>query len=428
MPLFPALARVDTPLLVGYSGGLDSTVLLHWLQRSAAAAGVTVRAVHVHHGLQAAADDWALHCQQQCDALGVPLCIHRVAVDLDAGLGMEAAARQARRAAFAAELRDDETLALAQHQDDQAETFLLRALRGSGVDGLAAMAADSELGAHRLWRPLLQVPRSALLAYARQHALQWIEDPSNADDGPDRNFLRLHVLPLLRQRWPHAGPALADSAAQCGDTRRMLDEEDEELLQHLQVASRVLSVELLRQVSPQRRARVLRRWVLAHGVPALPARAVSQLEHELLPAAPDRDAQVRWQQHSIRQWRGHWYLLPAELPQLPAGWQATWDGRAPLALPDGGQLRLQGAAAFDAPMQVTGRQGGERIQLPGRNHQHALKDCLQREHLAPWRRRQLPLLFADGQLQAAADVVLSAPLQAWLQDHDAQLHWRPGGW
>jgi tRNA(Ile)-lysidine synthase len=428
MALFPALARVDTPLLVGYSGGLDSTVLLHWLQRSAAAAGVGVRAVHVHHGLQAAADDWVLHCQQQCDALGVPLGIHRVSVDLRAGTGMEAAARQARRAAFAAELHADETLALAQHQDDQAETFLLRALRGSGVDGLAAMAADSVLGAHRLWRPLLEVPRSALQAYARQHALQWIEDPSNADDGPDRNFLRLHVLPLLRQRWPHAGQAVAASAALCGDTRLMLDEEDEELLQHLQVASRVLSVELLRQVSPQRRARVLRRWVLAHGVPALPARVVSQLEHELLPAAPDRDAQVRWQQHSIRQWRGHWYLLPAELPQLPAGWQATWDGRTPLALPDGGQLRLQGAAAFDAPMQVTGRQGGERIQLPGRSHQHALKDCLQREHLAPWRRRQLPLLFADGQLQAAADVVLSAPLQAWLRQHDAQLHWRPGGW
>lgn len=428
MPLFPALAAVDTPLLVGYSGGLDSTVLLHWLQRSAAAAGVGVRAVHVHHGLQGAADDWVLHCQQQCNALGVPLHIHRVNVDLRAGTGMEAAARQARRAAFAAELRDGETLALAQHQDDQAETFLLRALRGSGVDGLAAMAADSIFGTHRLWRPLLEVPRSALLAYAEQHALRWIEDPSNADDGPDRNFLRLHVLPLLRQRWPHAGQAVAASAALCGETRRMLDEEDEELLQHLQVASRVLSVELLRQVSPQRRARVLRRWVLAHGVPALPSRVVSQLEHELLPAAPDGDAQVRWQQHSIRLWRGHWYLLPTELPQLPAGWQATWDGRVPLALPDGGQLRLQGAAAFESPMRVTGRQGGERIQLPGRHHQHALKDCLQREHLAPWRRRQLPLLFADGQLQAAADVVVSAPLQAWLQQHDAELHWRPGGW
>ncbi|WP_313466382.1 tRNA lysidine(34) synthetase TilS, partial [Stenotrophomonas sp.] len=104
------------------------------------------------------------------------------------------------------------------------------------------------------------------------------------------------------------------------------------------------------------------------------------------------------------------------------------DGRAPLPLPDGGQLRLLGGAAFERPVQVRARQGGERILLPGRSHSHALKDCLQREHLAPWRRAQLPLLFDGGQLLAAADVVLSAPLQAWLQDHDAQLQWRPGGW
>ena len=429
VPDFPATAPVDAPLLVGYSGGLDSMVLLHWLLQSAQAWGFTLRAVHVHHGLQASADDWAVHCQRQCDALGVPLSVRRVEVDLSSGIGMEAAARQARRDAFVAELRAGETLALAQHQDDQAETFLLRALRGSGVDGLAAMSPVSALDTHRLWRPLLQTPRSALLSYAQQHGLEWIEDPSNSDDGPDRNFLRLHVLPLLHERWPHAAAALAASAAHCGQLRDMLDEEDDELLQHVQAAARVVSVERLQQVSPPRRARVLRRWVSTQGAAALPARVLAQLENEVLPAGPDREAQVRWQQHSIRQWRGHWYLLPAELPQLPAGWQATWDGRAPLALPDGGQLQLQGAAAFDAPMQVTGRQGGERIQLPGRRHQHALKDCLQREHLAPWRRRQLPLLFAaDGQLQAAADVVLSAPLHAWLQQHDAQLHWRPGGW
>lgn len=428
MAPFPAPAAVDAPLLVGYSGGLDSTVLLHWLQHSAQRAGHTLRAIHVHHGLQADADHWAAHCQHQCDALGVALTVCHVQVERDAGLGLEGAARLARRAAFAAQLRHDEVLVLAQHQDDQAETFLLRALRGAGVDGLAAMAGESVLDGHRLWRPLLEVPRAGLLAYARQHALEWIEDPSNTDDGPDRNYLRLHVLPLLRQRWPHAAQALASSAAHCGGLRQMLDEEDDELLQHLQAAPCVLSVELLKQVSAQRRARVLRRWVLAHGAEPLPARVVAQLEHELLPAAPDRDAQVRWRQHSIRQWRGHWYLLPAGLPQLPIHWRALWDGRAPLALPDGGELTLEGAVAFDAPMQVQARRGGERIQLPGRAHQHALKDCLQREHLAPWRRAQLPLLFADGQLQAAADVVHSAAMQAWLLQHGAQLHWRPGGW
>ncbi|HIE4563626.1 TPA: tRNA lysidine(34) synthetase TilS [Stenotrophomonas maltophilia] len=428
MSEFPALVPLDAPVLVGYSGGVDSTVLLHWLWRCAQASGTPLRAVHIHHGLQAAADEWVLHCQQQCIALGIELAVHRVQVESDTGLGPEGAARQARRVAFAAELREGETLALAQHQDDQAETFLLRALRGSGVDGLAAMSADSLLDGHRLWRPLLQVPRSILLDHARQHALRWIEDPSNGDDHADRNFLRLQVLPLLRQRWPHAASALAGSALHCRQTRDLLDEEDAELITHLEVAPRVLSLQLLRQVSPGRAARVLRAWVVGHGAAPLPATVLQQALDELLPADNDRQARVCWHDHAIQQWRDHAYLLPAQLPVLPNDWQTEWDGRAPLPLPDGGQLHLQGAAAFERPLQVRARVGGERIQLPGRQHSHALKDCLQREHLAPWRRAQLPLIFDGPQLLAAADVVIAAPLQAWLQAHDAQLQWRPGGW
>ncbi|WP_414496471.1 tRNA lysidine(34) synthetase TilS [Stenotrophomonas maltophilia] len=428
MTAFPAPLPLDAPLLVGYSGGVDSTVLLHWLWRCAQASATPLRAVHVHHGLQPAADDWVRHCQQQCTALGVELAVHHVRIDDTAGLGLEGAARQARRAAFAAELRDEETLALAQHQDDQAETFLLRALRGSGVDGLAAMAEHSQLGTHRLWRPLLHAQRSTLLDYARQHALRWIEDPSNAEDHADRNFLRLQVLPLLRQRWPHAAAALAGSASHCRQTRELLDEEDAELIAHLEVAPRVLSLQLLRQVSPGRAARVLRTWVLGHAAAPLPATVLQQALDELLPADNDRQARVRWHDHAIQQWRDHAYLLPAQLPSLPRDWQAAWDGRAPLPLPDGGQLSLLGASAFEQPLQVRARVGGERILLPGRQHSHALKDCLQREHLAPWRRAQLPLLFAGEQLLAAADVVIAAPLQAWLQAHAAQLQWRPGGW
>ncbi|OBU65052.1 tRNA lysidine(34) synthetase TilS [Stenotrophomonas maltophilia] len=428
MNAFPALVPLDAPLLVGYSGGVDSTVLLHWLWRCAQASGTALRAVHVHHGLQPAADEWVPHCQQQCAALGIELAVHRVRIETTTGLGIEGAARQARRAAFAAELRDGETLALAQHQDDQAETFLLRALRGSGVDGLAAMSASSHLGGYRLWRPLLAVPRSALLDYARQHALRWVEDPSNGDDHADRNFLRLQVLPLLRQRWPHAAAALAGSALHCGQTRALLDEEDAELIAHLEVAPRVLSLQLLRQVPLRRTARVLRAWVIGHGAAPLPAAVLQQALDELLPAGNDRQARVRWHGHAIRQWRDHAYLLPAQLPALPKDWQAQWDGRAPLALPDGGQLCLLGTRAFEHPLQVRARAGGERIRLPGRQHSSALKDCLQREHLAPWRRAQLPLLFDSEQLLAAADVVIAAPLHTWLQAHDARLQWRPGGW
>lgn len=428
MTRFPDIASVRGPVLVGYSGGLDSTVLLHWLQRCAQAAAQPLRAMHVHHGLQPQAEAWLAHCQQQCERWGIALVQRRVAVPRDNGLGLEGAARQARRNAFAAEQAAGETLALAQHQDDQAETFLLRALRGSGVDGLAAMASESQLHGQRLWRPLLAVPRSALQAYASEHGLHWVEDPSNASDEADRNFLRLQVLPLLRQRWPHASAALAGSAAHAGQLRTMLQDEDAELLQHAQVAPKVLSLQLLRQMSEPRRARVLRAWTSSHLGQTPPANVLRQLQAEVLGAASDRSAQVRWGSHVIRLWRTHLYLLPAQLPQLPRGWQQPWDGSAPLLLPDGGQLRLLGAARLHTPLQVRARQGGERIQLSGRDHPHALKDCLQREHLAPWRRAQLPLLFDGATLLAAADVVIGVQLQAWLQAHSAQLQWRPGGW
>jgi hypothetical protein len=147
-----------------------------------------------------------------CAGLDVPLTIARVEVR-DDGDGPEAAAREARHAAFERELRDGETLALAHHRDDQAETFLLRALRGSGADGLGAMRAWRAFGRGWLWRPLLAQPREALRDHATTHGLPWIEDPSNADPRFDRNFLRQRVLPLLRERWPRVDASFARSAA-----------------------------------------------------------------------------------------------------------------------------------------------------------------------------------------------------------------------
>ncbi|MBN7138577.1 tRNA lysidine(34) synthetase TilS, partial [Lysobacter enzymogenes] len=250
-----ALAALPAaPLCVGYSGGLDSSVLLHALAASPAARERGLRAWHVHHGLHPDADAWAAHCAQVCAGYGLELTVSRVSVARDGGDGPEAAARAARHAAFAAGLGAGEVLTLAHHRDDQAETLLLRLLRGSGPDALAAMREWRDCGRGRLWRPLLALPRAALEAYAREHALRWIDDPGNDEQRYDRNFLRHRALPLLRERWPQAPAALAQSARLQEEAAELLDGEDAAALAQVRsLDPQALSRSRLRALAPARR-------------------------------------------------------------------------------------------------------------------------------------------------------------------------------
>lgn len=448
--LAEACARLPPGRLhVGCSGGLDSTVLLHLLAALPAARAAGLRAIHVHHGLHPQADHWAEHCRQVCAGLDVPLVLRRVRVR-PSGEGLEAAARAARHAAFA-EVVDDGILAIAHHRGDQAETFLMRALRASGPDGLAAMRAWRRLGRGWLWRPLLDVPRDVLLAYARGHGLRWVEDASNLDTRLDRNFLRQHVLPLLRERWPHAEAAFARAASLQEETAALLSAQDDEALAMARTADpQVLSVAALCALPQPRRARVLRRWLAGVGLPPLPARGVARIESDLLQADADARPEFAWgragQDAVVRRWRDLLHAGPRQT-RLPAGWCMPWRLEAPLVLPGGDRLELLGspcgsageedhaadasdkaapasASALRLPCRVHGRRGGERIVLPGRTHSHALKQVLQELGVPPWERERLPLLSdADGMLLAAGDLVCSAAFDAWLRARGARLHW-----
>lgn len=415
-----------TGVLLGLSGGLDSMVLLHLLAAQRPPA-LPLRAIHVHHGLDPAADDWTARCQAACDALAVPLVVARVEVPRDKGLGLEGAARAARHAAFAAELRAGEILALAHHQDDQAETFLLRALRGSGPDGLGAMQAWRAHAAGWLWRPLLSMSRQQLLDHAQRHGLGWIEDPSNDDTTLDRNFLRREVLPLLARRWPQARARFARSAALCAEASALLHAEDAQALASvLGPCPDRLDAGALKALPRERRARVLRHWIETLGLPPLPGKGVEQVEADLLHAAVDAEACFSWSGARLRRWRRWLHAGPVRAP-LPEDWATAWDGTRPLPVPGGGWLRLEGAASFDGPLRVRARRGGERIRLPGRSHHHALKHVLQGCGVPPWERERLPLLVAaDGEVLAAGDRVLGAALETWLRERGARIEWREG--
>ncbi len=420
----PAIPH-EGPVLVAFSGGMDSSTLLHLAARDPRIRARGLRAVHVDHGLHPQSGAWAQACAQTCGQLGIALEVRRVAV-VSQGEGLEAAARAARHAAFAEVLAPGELLATAHHRDDQAETVLLRLLRGAG-DGLAAMRPLRPFAGGWLWRPLLDLPREALLAYAREHALHWLEDPSNQSDRHDRNFLRHHVLPRLCGRWPQAGQSLARSARLLADQADLLAGEDQRRLARVQgLDPATLSLPALLEETPPWRARLLRAWTAGLGLPPLPGDAPASIETGLLASRTDAEARFAWAGAVMHRWRDLLHAAPETAP-LPGDFDVTWPGHEPLALPTGDVLRMEPARDFDTPLRVFARQGGERLRLPGRDHHTTLKHALQDLGVPPWERARLPLLgHPDGRLLAAGDLLVAAELDDWLAAHGTRLRWEVG--
>ncbi len=250
------------PFAVAFSGGADSTALLLACARRWPG---QVRAIHIHHGLQAAADGFESHCRALCLALGVPLAVRRVQAGHAPGQSPEDAARQARYAALAEAVQSEwpevRDVALAQHADDQIETLLIALSRGAGLPGLASMPAQwQRLGLH--WhRPCLAVPGAAMREWLQSQGQSWVEDPSNADENFTRNRIRTRVLPVLAQALPAFRETFARSAAHAAQAQEVLNEVAAQDLAQVGVPPRIRA---LQQLSRARQALVLRQWLRQH--------------------------------------------------------------------------------------------------------------------------------------------------------------------
>ncbi|MEQ5800853.1 tRNA lysidine(34) synthetase TilS [Halomonas sp. H10-9-1] len=393
---------------IALSAGLDSTLLLTLAADACQRFPRPLRAIHVHHGLQAAADAFEAHCQALCRRLGVALTIERVSVDPSAGQGLEGAAREARYAAFARRVAPGETLWLAQHRDDQAETLLLAALRGSGVRGLGGMPMERDWRRRRLQRPLLGISRASLEAEAARRGLAWTEDPSNAECDQDRNYLRHAILPRLGERWPHAAGSLARSAALCAEADGLLAELAGIDLEGLGGDPGRLSRDGLSRLSAARRRLLVRHCCGRLGLALPPARRLESLLAQL-GAREDAETRVAWPGGEARVWRGHLYLL-APLPIAPTGWWVAWDGRGPLATPFGGcRVSLAGPTGVEGRLWAMPRRGGERLCLAGRGHRD-LKRLLQELGVPPWVRGRLVVIH-EGDTPVA---LLDPAVGQWL--------------
>jgi tRNA(Ile)-lysidine synthase len=429
--LLPGFPNVG--LVVALSGGVDSTVLLAALAAQRLD-GLRLRAVHVDHGIHPNARKWSEHCRALARDLRVPLEVLAARVAKQAGVSLEAAARDARYALLAGELAPGEFLLTGHHEDDQLETVLLQLFRGAGLAGLAAMPQISAFAEGWLARPLLSRTRAELEQWARDSRLSWVEDDTNADETLDRNYLRRRVLPLIRERWPGVGSAVSRSARHAAQGQGLLDVIGRTDVERASSGAE-LFVPALRALQPDRRRNALRFWIAAAGATAPDTSRLEELAGPVIDARPDSNPRVRWGEVEVRR---HADLLAiinratAGSPTDPA--QTSAARRQDAALPSvewawkvapsieliegGGTLELKadphGPIDLDVipeTVTVSRRRGGERLRPRRGGPRRSLKSLLQESRLPLGQRGRLPLVFSGATLLAAGSLWVDESIQ-----------------
>ncbi|MBW8845663.1 MAG: tRNA lysidine(34) synthetase TilS [Burkholderiales bacterium] len=402
---------------VAFSGGLDSTALLHAVTRSAAAPRVV--ALHVHHGLQPQADDWAAHCERTAREFGAGFACTRLSGRPEAGDSVEAWARTGRHRALhdMAVAAGADLLLLAHHRRDQAETFLLQALRGAGIAGLSAMPRAQWRHGLCWARPWLDQPRAAILAYAEQQGLCWIEDPSNADPRFARNRLRQSLWPAF----PAAEAALAQAARWAQQAEALAAEVAAQDLAGLATIER-LDLAALSRLSPARASNALRAWLSARTTP--PASLIERLLSEWRPGSTLSWPAPGGALHAYRD-ELHWAAATGEVPapstidlscpgRYPQpGWQGSW-----LVEPASPGIALSRLAQ----LAQRARAGAEQFKRAPASVPRSLKKACQEAGLPPWRRSG-PLLFDGAQLVAVAGLGMDARAFAGQDEPQLALRW-----
>jgi tRNA(Ile)-lysidine synthase len=445
--------------LIAYSGGVDSHVLLHLcaqLKNMPGGSEQSFAAVYIDHGLNPHAKKWGRHCQHICYELDIPLTIVEVDATPDNGQSPEAAARLARYHAFAEILQTNECLLTAQHQDDQAETLLLQLLRGCGTRGLSAMPGLKQFSRGHLCRPILHYRKQDILAYAKQHHLEWIEDDSNYAERFDRNYLRHSIFPLLQHRWPAVMKNFSRSAELQAESQLLLEQlakvDMHEALvyghDNICETDKLLTEPLLalrsRYHDDIRLKNILRFWISSNHVPLPSKKILQEIIAAVLYAAEDANPRVCWNRDDfhgeVRKYRNKLYLLnspPDEIKLDPQHHLLTMDrplilegsrGRIILEAYSAKQPNLQmnnqkmvsqkntACTGFDKqqllsrPISIVSRRGGERYRRSAEDFSHSLKHWFQEQAIPPWERQSMPLIYWGDELIQVGERVVNDSL------------------
>lgn len=408
-------------LVVAYSGGVDSHVLLHVLHSLKASEGYDfeLSAIHIHHGLSENADLWQQHCQQVCQQLKVPFQTANLVLELKPRQSLEALARDMRYQKLQELAPAYSQVLLGQHQDDQLETFLLQLKRGAGPKGLSAMSrswsAKTDATNNKqlnYYRPLLDASRQDILAYAQFHHLKWVEDESNQDVQFERNFLRQKVLPIMQQRWPTLARTVSRSAALCAAQQALLDESCEEKLQSLRTDKNSLDILKLQQLSQAWMHQVVRYWLNQQGIQSPSMAVLNRVKPEVFEAKDDATPILQWQGWQFRRFDQQLFVIA--IPAAKVDFNYHWQGEKLIALPyDFGALEFNHTSQTDnkdmsqlcfdpklGPIDI--RMGGYSVKFKAQTSPFSkpLKQWFKQWKIPPWKRDSAIILIQN-------DLVLS---------------------
>ena len=397
-------------ICVSLSGGIDSIVLLHALKK-VSNKDFSIRAIHINHNLHEGSQSWADFCQKTCDQIQIQINIHSVKINNKEGFGIEAAARKVRYQKFQESIQEGEWLMTAHHQDDQLETILLRMARGTGVEGLQGIQKQFNFGRGNILRPLLDVSKSEILGYAMKNKLDWVEDTSNQETHFDRNFLRMKVIPTLKERWPAFSSSVSRLSNISTQTSTLLKELAEQDLGP-DCPIKNLDIEIFNNKSIGRIINIIR-FLMFKNEMSVPSMKVLNSGVSTLLNPKSVNPSMVWDNYCIKRYLDKLYFLKlSELQPNQGNQLINWSIDEPLILDESGSMLLatiikgQGLSLkkCDKNLDVQFRKGGESIRPVGHKITKKLKKLFQEDHILPWVRDKIPLLYKKNELIGVGDL------------------------
>lgn len=414
-------------ILLGLSGGLDSSVLLHLLAKMQSKFNFKLKAIHIHHGLSSSADDWLDFCKKKCKSLDIDIHTEKVKVNKKSSLGIEGEARKLRYQAI--KKKQKGIVALGHHQNDQAETFMLQLLRGSGLKGLAAIP---EFDANRnFWRPMLHINKSLLESYAKENNIKHIEDESNQDERFDRNFIRQKVLPLIESRYPATIETITRSVSNISEGHHLneLVAYDDSKSVMSDDASYLL-IENLKNLSKLRAINLIRWWLSLNNLLMPSRKNIEELFRQVKNIKSDTSLNLKISDnHSIRAFGNKLFIV--EINDQSSSFDLIWSGQEEIKLPNQSKLHFlktkNGGLSLSKigvnALRIKSREGGEKLRTFSDQPNRSLKYLFQKADIPHWERDQIPLIYANKQLVAVPNLGVQLEYQANNGEEGYQINW-----